>query len=358
MRIRLDRPDRRRVGPAAGALVGTALLLTGCSSTDGPAPGPVASPGAPATTAASGAGQVATLTEPDPASPLAAYELTETEMATVSYAWGILIDRCLQRFGFEYPHAPFSANLQHTLADARVAASRLWGISDPAAAAEHGYAYPETPRDAEQPEPPESAAYQFVYGGRKVDTDGGLPAPRLTPETTSPGTIDGVEIPPGGCAGDASRELGYADDPDVSDYGLARGLALETWSAFRSSETYRTVVGEWVACMAERGHHVTDVLDDKADIMKALEERTARGTELDADGGRIPAEKPSSGEVALATADVACKEKTDLVGRLDAALADAEEATVEEHHLALEEDRVRRDAQVKLATALVEGADR
>lgn len=358
MRIRRERPGRHGLATAACAVVGTALLLAGCSSGEEPTPAPVTSTGAAAPAADAGAGEVPTLTEAAPTSPLGAYQLSETEMATVSYARGILVDRCMQRFGFAYPQAPFSANLQHALADARVAASRQWGISDPAAAAEHGYAYPETPRDAEQPEVPESAAYQYVYSGQKVDADGGLPPPRLTPETTSPGTVDGVEIPPGGCAGDASRELGYADDPDVSDYGLARGLAVEAWSAFRSSDTYRTVVGEWVACMAERGHRVTDVLDDKADIMKALAERTARGTEVDADGGRIPAEEPSSGEVALATADVACKEKTDLVGRLEAALAEVEETVVEEHQLALDEDRARLDAQVELATTLVEGVDR
>src|SRR5690606_20530370 len=148
--------------------------------------------------------------------------------------------------------------------------------------------------------------------------------------TTSPGTIDGVVIPPGGCGGEADRTLGTGD-PNVSMLGLARDLGIEAWSRFLSSKTYRAVVDEWVACMAARGHHVTDVLEDHGDIARVVAGRTAASTERDADGALVPAADPSAEEVALATATVECKEETNLVHRLDSAMAKVDEGVIEEH---------------------------
>lgn len=283
--------------------------------------------------------------EPLIPSPLQAYRLTTTEYVTISYAVDLLVTECMARFGFDYPPPyPFNVALQRMFEADRWSNARRYGITDRDWAAKYGYGL--APDDWVDPIGRElSAAENFVLSGERVDADGAILIRSPGIQTESPGEVDGVEIPAGGCSGAAHREMG-TNDPDIPAYGLANNVLIETSFVSQTSDEYRQVVDEWVACMAEDGYRVTNFLDDKGDIKAKTDARLAVGDES-ADG------PPVAGEVELALADIDCKERINLVERLEKITAAFDQQAIEDNQLALEEDRARLDAQVRKATDII-----
>ena len=325
----------------------TGLLLTGCSAGESP----TSSPAAIASTGSDsgrGSADVEVTEEPLLKTPLQAYRLTPTELATVYYAKDLLVQQCMGRFGFDHaPRRSFSDELQAMLKQERWDISRLYGVSVREWAEEYGYGLPPDDPESTEQEPERSASFTFVLSGQRT-VNGELPRPSLGDETESPGEVDGQPIPPGGCLGEARRELGTGD-PNVSDFGMAHDLRMLGRPEFEGGAAYRKVVGEWTACLADKGYRVTAPLDDQGDIGKMLDARAERG-----DGDLTGPATPS--EIELAVADVDCKQQVGYVKRLDEARAALDAKTIEETQLALEEDRKRLDAQVRKATRVVEEA--
>lgn len=332
MDLSFAREGRSGTGFGAAAVL-LAFLLTGCSG--GTEPGTAAS-SSPVTTIGTGAPVAPAnagwaTTKP---TVLHGYFLTPEEFVTVSQAGRIVTARCMERFGFDYPVPDFATAVQRMQASETESDSRLYGITDRAVAAEYGYAPPPSPPAAagEGPET-ESAAYQKVlFAGRLPGTYRGR-----TP--TSIGQIDGVQVPPGGCVGQATFEISGTYD------GLGTQLGRQLWiqsnQRARSDPEYRAATADWAACLRNKGYRVTDPLNDDGDIER-----------LTADLGERP---PSREEIALALADIDCKEKTDLVRRQNTIDLRYAEDTLEEHQLVLDEERTRLDALLKSATAVVEG---
>lgn len=323
---------------AAALLAG--LVLSGCTSSTVP----------PSSPASSDSG--ATSSEPAPrateepllATPLQAYRLTPTELTTVFYAQDVLIQQCMKGFGFDYaPRRSFADELQASLAQERWDISRIYGVSDRAWAEKYGFGVPPDNKLTAD-DPVRSASFDFVMSGRRPSENGELPLPRVEAESESPGEIDGRPIPPGGCGGAASVELGTGD-ADVSVYGFAHDLWVQGGQKLQSSSEYREVVSEWVACLAEQGYRVTDPLADQGDIQAKWDARIAAG-----DNGQG---SPVTGEVELAVADVDCKQRVDLVKRLDDARKAIDQQAIEDNQLALNEDRKRLDEQLRKASTIV-----
>lgn len=269
--------------------------------------------------------------------PLQAYRLTPRELATVSYARGNLIDRCMQRFELNYPQAPYPEVIKTALASERVSIGRLYGVTDPGAAAAYGYGFSPGPSDTSLPgDGLRGRAYLHVLHGN-LDPRNGEPAPT---------TVRGVPVPSGGCAGEADREIGQVDK-SMSLYGLAHTLWIEGSRKLLVSNGYRRAVRDWTACMATQDFHVTDPLSDAGDIGAVFAARQA------ANDGPMTG-PPTDGEASLATADVSCKRSVKLVERLDELGAAIDRQTITANRSALERDRRRLDRQVSRATALLE----
>ena len=326
----------------------TGLLLTGCSADESP----TSSPAAIASTGSDsgrGSADVEVTEEPLLKTPLQAYRLTPTELVTVDYAEDLLVQQCMDRFGFDHaPRRSFSDELQAMLKQERWDISRLYGVSNREWAEEYGYGLPADDPESTVQEPERSASFDFVLGGQRPSANGDLAAPSTGKETESPGEVDGQPIPPGGCVGEARRELGTGD-PNVSVFGLAHDLRMSGRPEFEGGDAYREAVGEWIACLADKGYRVTAPLADQGDIGKVLDARAERGDD-DLTGPATPS------EIELAVADVDCKQQVRFVKRLDEARAALDAKTIEENQLALEEDRKRLDAQVRKATRVVEEA--
>ncbi|MEV4637045.1 hypothetical protein AB0J80_06800 [Actinoplanes sp. NPDC049548] len=199
--------------------------------------------------------------------PLEPYRESSATLPRSAQAQQVLIEKCVQRFGLRYtPPAEAGSSV--------VGAERRYGIADAAAAREHGYHVP-PPSGRPAPEtkpPPDTVAVLFGDG---------------------PSRHNGQAVPEGGCVGEARRKLA-AGAPAVGDARLAEELSAETFDqAWRHSRA-RTAVTAWSACMRQAGY-------DYADPLKANDDPAFRTPE------------PTAREIAVARADVTCKEQSDLV---------------------------------------------
>jgi hypothetical protein len=128
----------------------------------------------------------------------------------------------------------------------------------------------------------------------------GSPAlPRLSAAQESaltgsgPGRPGDGPVPDGGCAGEAGRTLD-AGAPRPRDPGLGQRLGLESFARSKQDRRVRAAFGAWSACMRRAGFAYRDPMrtnDDPA----------------------FRTDRPSRRELAVALADVGCKQSVGLV---------------------------------------------
>lgn len=243
------------------ALVAVIAAVAGCSASDGQ----VADDGGePAIGALVNISDLKTFSL-----PLDPYRIRPENLPATIEAEKVLLARCLRRFGAELP--PGSVVSSSTPAGKE----RLYGITDEQHARQRGYHLPDqaTPGNTqENPLPPRVQAIAFGDGQR---------------------SYAGQQVPEGGCVGEARRELteGVAMP---RDQWMGDRLSLESTDRARRDSRVRKVFADWSACMKRSGH-------DYADPMKSN------------DDPEFATEQPSPREIAVAVADVRCKEETNLV---------------------------------------------
>ena len=292
----------------AVALAGAVIFATaGCSTSGGTPTGggaattvpAVAAPRTPPAVPVSGLARGMIL-------PLEAYEEPLPEYAVILRARLALESSCMSGYGFSF--AP-KADIDSISYDASNM-ERRYGLSDPAEAAAYGYSVP-----ASAPGPPDPVLSQqesrVLTGAATV---GGPPSP-------APGTYGGKAVPPGGCVGQADRQLG--DPPDIvladqlDQRSLTESLALPGVSA---------AIGRWSDCMRRNGYAAASPLT------ASLLTRQAGASPGDAVDRKI------------AVADVVCKESTNLTGIWFAA-----ESTLQTQYIAANQIRLQQDVSALAA---------
>jgi hypothetical protein len=205
--------------------------------------------------------------------PLDPYLFSLNDVHRLGRAHRILVTRCMDRFGFDLdmPEPGSEPGLPNRN-------ERRYGVVDPVVAARLGYrAAP--PDQARQRQPP---------------------ATNRTPEETAalfgrgPRFVRGMPIPQGGCAGEAQRKL-TSTGPSVPDRNLAQRLSHEAFLRSQRDSRVRAVFVRWSKCLAAGGYDYRTPLDPPRDPRFVKGEVTAK-------------------EIETATADVACKQRTNLVG--------------------------------------------
>jgi hypothetical protein len=293
------RPGRGLL-PAAAALALLAALTGGCSAPH-PAtrPGPAGTPPAVAPVPVVTDGAAVRL-------PLDAYLLTPAEEQQVSRAHRVLLARCVRPFGLTLP-APEPAP-----AGPATPNERRYGITDAARAAAAGYRL-SAREPARRPGRSAAGADPALLA---VLTGGGPPA------------VHGRPVPAGGCVEQARVRL-RAGAAAVPDDLLAQRLSLASFGQSRQDAQVRAVAGQWSGCMRARGYTYPGPLDPPAD-------RRFHGP-------------VTAAEIATATADIACKRQTNLVGVWSAVESRYQHLHVAAHQAPLE--RIRRANQAELAVA-------
>ncbi len=228
----------------------------------------------------------ANLTYTDMVLPLDAYLPSAQTQALWQQAGEVLTRDCMRRYGLDWPSRP-------AVVSARPRHDRRYGIADLRQAQAYGYRVPVEPdakaEPAEASEPGVSAAVprpvQLTEDQRAV-AEGRVKS------------LHGIAVPEGGCLELAQRAL-TAGAPDVGSAASGTALPLElegglTGRIERDSRL-RKVWADWSACMAARGFRYRDPWAANDDP------RWSGATAPDL-------------EIATATADVYCRQETNLIG--------------------------------------------
>ena len=206
--------------------------------------------------------------------PLADYIPSINEVQRMGLARRELIGRCMQRFGVD-----IAIPKPVTGVGPRTWTERRYGITDAAHAAVLGYGLGKRDPSA-HPDP----------------TRGPKLSPLALAVLTGEGAAlpNGVQVPPGGCSGDAERALQGPDGDQVSDWYLAQRLSQESFGRSQRDPRVLAAFKRWSDCMRVKGHEYDEPLAPFSD----------------------PSLRNGSTRKAIATAvdDVECKRRTNLVG--------------------------------------------
>ena len=323
----MPRPDNTRKGWRAGRCAATVALVSGmilglnaCSSTTpSSAPAGKASAGAYSSGPAVPKGAPQAIAHPGltqgMALPLEAYMETYPEQAAIARAQVKLVATCMAKYGFNYapptPQAPLSND------DANL--NRRYGISDPDEAAQYGYHLPgyATPQSSPTQVSDAEEAVMIGHSGDPMHP------------TPAPSTYNGVPVPQDGCIGSSTAKLGAK-----LNTALADKLDYSSLSKSQAEPVVQTALHAWSTCMKSKGYTVDTPFH--ASTLAA----SSNGP------------SPTSQEIAVAVADVACKQKTKLVSIWFAADSAVQRQQVEQNQLPLTQLRQQIDAAVKASAAV------
>lgn len=228
----------------------------------------------------------------------------------VARAYQVLFADCMSRFGFTVEPPPAGSSTVEPR-------SRRYGLVDLDEARQYGYRHPLAAEDSQGGEPaqPRSEAYYAVATGELTHDHNGL------------------AIPEGGCFGEAQRILDEGA-PVVENVMFGQSLVIQ--AGRRSEQDSRVVAAfeAWSECMARAGYNYADPWEANDDP---------------AFGGPVV----TSAEIAVATADVTCKEEVNLVNIWAAVEVAYQEQIIEENAEALGELLELLETRRRNAAAIV-----
>lgn len=244
--------------------------------------------------------------------PLDAYGASNRGIALEVHANSILVRDCMARFGLDWAiiPAPDSDESDH---DSR------YGILDPDRVERYGYHKPPSPSLPDGFEEPTISPVQD-----RVLTGAG-------------GSLNGLDIPPGGCAGEANRKLGEgvpAGAEQAGAPGLVLRLGAEAYDRAENDSRVRAVWQQWSDCMRERGYEYGGPWDAH-------------------DDPRWGGETASTEEIVAASADLACRQSTNLVGVWYAVEYAYQERLISENAEALRAAKLAADARAENVAAVL-----
>jgi hypothetical protein len=206
--------------------------------------------------------------------PAQDYLPTDAQTAEFAHARLALVQQCMKRFGIDYvvEEIPSTGYGPQSLTD------RRYGATDTELVLRNGFGLGERdpsllPRPAKPDIGPDGQSALFGKG---------------------PSIIHGIQIPSGGCAGEADRTLDRATPPGA-DPQLGTKLQFQSFESSKQDSRVRAGFAAWSSCMAEIGYHYPDPLAVAADP-------------------RFIGQQVTKEQVDAAEADIRCKAKTNLVG--------------------------------------------
>lgn len=223
--------------------------------------------------------------------PLDAYVPTGEQNSQLTKAQDKLVDQCMQRYGFRYesPRAGSAAQPRDE--------SRRYGLSDASVATRYGYNNPVL-----ENRPPKPVAKQlgpneklFLHGEEQVDPAKPIPMSQEESEKSGLGslTVDGKKVPSGGCLRESFLKL-YSPVKNSVDIMVPQNFGFDAYGRSRQDSRVEKAIKEWSACMAEKGFSTDNPVSPEL--------------------GFNDATLGSPQAVTAAQQDVACKQRTNLVG--------------------------------------------
>ncbi|PVC94032.1 hypothetical protein [Streptomyces sp. CS014] len=244
------------------------------------------------------------------------YLPTDQEQAQLSQAKKILVSDCMKGFGFNWTPAPDLPRVgPKTLTDWR------YGIHEMALAKKRGYK-----ADAKEQE-----AYDAAVKSGAVD-DTTADGPEAKALNGGIDEVEGKKVPKDGCVGSANRKI----DVEGLQARTAIGLANAAFLKAKEDADVVKAFASWSACMKRGGYDYKQPLDASDDV-------------------KFQSPEVSSEEIATATADISCRQKTDVAWIWFRAEAALQKSAIDAHAEELSAERKRIDAAVRSASKIVKG---
>ncbi|MEU5823269.1 hypothetical protein [Streptomyces sp. NPDC047803] len=291
--------------------VGTA---TGCSGSSASASaGPVRTPPAPAVPF--DAKNPATWTL-----PIQGYLPSDNARTQLLQAKKQLVGDCMKEYGFSWSPAPDLPRIGgKTFVDWR------YGIHDLELAKRRGY----------KPDADDQAAYdKAMHEGAGEEKERSRAESQML-DGSGPAEVNGVKVPDGGCLGRADRRI----DIEAAQTSTAQQISAQTFVQSKSAGKVVKAFAAWSACMKEKGYTYAAPLDAS-------------------DDPRFGSAEVSSEEIATATADILCRDRTNVAKIWYDAETDMQTDAIEDRAEQLEEEADALDGAVKKAADVVSGAAR
>ncbi|MFI9772681.1 hypothetical protein ACIHJG_38450 [Streptomyces sp. NPDC052415] len=265
--------------------------------------------------------------------PLEPYMVSYADRVTIEAAENTLTSSCMKEYGFTVTLPKPGANPPPSDNDANI--ERRYGITDRDQATQHGYDFAPILKEHVEQNMPELTDVQVeVLTGHtkpeKPEPPKGTKAgePYFAAPVSKPARAEhnGIKLKEGGCTGWAKKQVGM-NEQDVYFVSDLNGQSL---AASQDVTAVKNAVSDWSACMKKAGH-------DVATPWKAMEQ------------GATQDNKPTKDTIALALADIGCKEQTNLI-RLWA----AEETTIQNKQIAANKaklDGIKKDLGERITAA-------
>ncbi|MFG2813778.1 hypothetical protein [Streptomyces sp. NPDC048410] len=237
-------------------------------------------------------------------------------MGQISHAKKILVGDCMKDFGFTWAPTPDLPKVgPKTLTDWR------YGIHDMALAKERGY----------KPAAKEQVAYDAALKKGAVDgTTADSPEARALDGRLK--EVGGRKVPAGGCVGAANRGV----DAEAVQARTALGLANAAFVKAQQEPQVVRAFADWSACMKRGGYTYKAPLD-------ASDDRRFSGPQV------------SPQEIATATTDITCRQKTDVARIWFQAESDLQKKAIDDHAEELSTEHHEIDSAVRKASQIVTG---
>jgi len=206
--------------------------------------------------------------------PVQDYLPTDAQTAEFAHARLALIQQCMKRFGIDYvvEEIPSTGYGPRSLTD------RRYGVTDAELVLRDGFGLGDRdpsrlPRPAKPDIGPDGESALFGKG---------------------PSIVRGIQIPTGGCVGEADRTLDRAI-PSGADPQLGNKLQFQSFDSSKQDSRVRAGFSAWSSCMAEIGYPSPNPLAAAADP-------------------RFTGRQVATEQIDAAEADIRCKAKTNLIG--------------------------------------------
>ncbi|MYZ11635.1 hypothetical protein GT028_30395 [Streptomyces sp. SID2999] len=253
--------------------------------------------------------------------PVERYLFSTAELNNLQVAQNHLVTDCMTGFGLTYKVPPPGPAL-----GPRSLMDRRYGLTDEKTAVAFGYHLGKRDPRKQKPmtqSPPAGDALVALTGKSNKGEKSGL-------------LVNGKSVPVGGC-NRRSEEAIFGKSEAANDQ-FPQDLNVKSFFATKSSPDVTRTFHAWSSCMKERGFSYTDPL-------AAIDDKRFRGTD------------PSSAEIKVATADVACKKKTNLVGVWFSVETRFEKAAIRKNAARLNGDLARKKRALRVASDVIRKAD-
>ncbi|WP_333733177.1 hypothetical protein [Streptomyces sp. IBSBF 3010] len=205
--------------------------------------------------------------------PLEAFMTSYADEIAVQEARDVAETACMRRYGFTDWRTE-DLGVAPPVSDNASNMPRRYGLSILAEAKEYGYHVPSTGTESTPPPEQEAAGAATVLRG----ADGSQKVM----------SFKGSALPEGGCTGEVNRKIGTLESHVVEE------LSSESFLQSQQEPAVKTAMAAWSGCMKDRGYDTPTVWD--TDELVGVQSQT-----------------PTDKEIAIAVADVECKQETDLI---------------------------------------------